>query len=128
MYKLSFAATAVSAGFFGAKDPFDNPFFNKGGFGTPEKPTEGSPFNIDFFNRPPEERLFNRERPILGGIFNQQNKELVGSAPNRWIPFLGKRENNRIVYNENDGSLNVFGSMIADAGQSMTFDSTGLNG
>ena len=59
---------------------------------------------------------------------NQQNKELVGSAPNRWIPFLGKRENNRIVYNEDDDSLNVFGSMIADAGQSMTFDSTGLNG
>ena len=128
MYKLSLAATAVNAGFFGAKDPFDQPFFNNGGFGTPEKPTEGSPFNIGFFNRPPEKRLFNRERPILGGIFNHEKEKIVGNAPNRWIPFLGKRDNNRIVYNEADDSLNVSGSMIADSGQSMTFDSTGLNG
>ena len=149
MYKLSLAATAVSAGFFGAKDPFDQPFFNKGGFGTPKKPTEGSPFNnpffnhgfgtkeksvekspfnIGFFNRPPEKKLFNKERPFLGGIFNHDKKHVVGNAPNRWIPFLGKRDNNRVLYNEADDSLNVSGPMVADAHQSMTFDSRGLNG
>ena len=151
MYKFAVAATLVEASFMGGQhDPFNNSFFNRGGFGTPEAPTKGSPFdkpffshggfgthekpverspfNNGFFNRAPEDRLFNRDKPFMGGLFNKDKYVQVSESPSHWMPFMGKREHNNVFFNQDDNSLSVSGALVADAGQSMTFDSAGLNG
>ena len=122
MYKLAFLS-AVSAGFFGDKDPFENSFFKTGKF--PNKGNEDSeedPFESDFFKKG---TFPKRSSSISTRRFVKKT-----TTPTPWKRFLNRRHNdeNNVSYDEEDDSLSVDGTVSFEDGDNVTFDKKGFNG